>query len=542
MEETSAIKYTIPSYVQKLFRVFERAEKKAEKGFGVENKIEIGESISKLAFFYEKIRNAIDYKEEHLLRKNAILRILKRRFIPGVDTKEIAEPLIKELILGGYVKNRSLPESKIQEVNLIIDKFASLINRVYFIHNRKSKKNIFNWLICLCACEIEEHLAFQATEHALINFMYHTLNERIIFKGSNAHTNIRDIQIYIAILKNLVRFDADMISYNIFKYYYQEWHTLSAPQLENIALHIFKIKFKIELQQEHVLGEQINKVVRKYIPIFSVLRDVITKNYTEAFDLIQNPTKLEKAIKEACKEKYKEVRTKLKRTSVRSIIYIFLTKMMVALILEIPYELFIANEKLNYLPLGINVIFHPMLLFIIALIIRVPSDENTKKISDNIKDIIYDYPGKNIKHFIRPPIVRGWFISGLFQFLYTIAFVTTFGGIIFVLYVLHFNIIGMILFILFLSLVTFFGLKVRQAATELLVSDKKPGIFSLIINFFAVPIIRAGRWMSVKFSKINFFVFFFDFIIEAPFKLLVDVFEDWSTYIREKKEEIYDKD
>ena len=100
----------------------------------------------------------------------------------------------------------------------------------------------------------------------------------------------------------------------------------------------------------------------------------------------------------------------------------------------------------------------------------------------------------------------------------------------------------MLLFLLFLSLVTFFGLKVRQGANELLVMDDHPGIISAFFTFLFIPIIRAGRWISVKFSKINVFVFFFDMFIEAPFKLIIDVFEDWSTYIKEKREEIYDQE
>jgi len=44
-------------------------------------KIKINTVIAKAALVYEKIRNAVDYQEDHLVRKNAIHRILKRKLV-----------------------------------------------------------------------------------------------------------------------------------------------------------------------------------------------------------------------------------------------------------------------------------------------------------------------------------------------------------------------------------------------------------------------------------------------------------------------------
>ena len=43
--------------------------------------IHVDEVASAVASFYEKIRGVVEWKEEHLLRKAAIERILKRRLI-----------------------------------------------------------------------------------------------------------------------------------------------------------------------------------------------------------------------------------------------------------------------------------------------------------------------------------------------------------------------------------------------------------------------------------------------------------------------------
>lgn len=65
-----------------------------------EEKIKGKKGIEVFAFIYEQIRNAIDYKGEHLLRKYAIERILKRQLWLNSfqNISQISELLIKELI------------------------------------------------------------------------------------------------------------------------------------------------------------------------------------------------------------------------------------------------------------------------------------------------------------------------------------------------------------------------------------------------------------------------------------------------------------
>ena len=87
------------------------------------SRIKVDSFASKIAFIYEKIRNAIDYKEEHLLRKNAIDRVLWRRLNLKFSTDNIGNSLIKELIRAGYLENNLIPASKSEEVESIINKY-----------------------------------------------------------------------------------------------------------------------------------------------------------------------------------------------------------------------------------------------------------------------------------------------------------------------------------------------------------------------------------------------------------------------------------
>ena len=63
-------------YMRTFLEEFKEANK--FKGSEFEANINVSEVLGGLARFYEKIRTTVEYKGEHLLRRNAIERILKR--------------------------------------------------------------------------------------------------------------------------------------------------------------------------------------------------------------------------------------------------------------------------------------------------------------------------------------------------------------------------------------------------------------------------------------------------------------------------------
>ena len=53
-----------------------------------------------------------------------------------------------------------------------------------------------------------------------------------------------------------------------------------------------------------------------------------------------------------------------------------------------------------------------------------------------------------------------------------------------------------------------------------------------------MPIVATGKFLSEKFSRVNVFVFIMDFIMEAPFKAFVEIAEEWTKYVKERRDEI----
>jgi hypothetical protein len=86
-------------------------------------------------------------------------------------------------------------------------------------------------------------------------------------------------------------------------------------------------------------------------------------------------------------------------------------------------------------------------------------------------------------------------------------------------------------------MVTFFSYRIKQFVNEYKLEERE-GIFTPIIDFFFMPILSLGKWLSQEVARLNFFVFIFDFIIETPFKLLFEVVEEWIAFVRKRKEEI----
>ena len=101
--------------------------------------IHVDEVAKKVAAFYEQIRTIVDWKEEHLMRRAAIIRKLKRKFFDMEvnnfeDVGGVAESLVLELIRGGHFPNDKIEEAKIGEVQRIIEKY------VYILKNNPENK------------------------------------------------------------------------------------------------------------------------------------------------------------------------------------------------------------------------------------------------------------------------------------------------------------------------------------------------------------------------------------------------------------------
>lgn len=536
----------ITENAKKLFQVvFNENNKKVEEND--EPKIKVSALISKMAFYYEKIRNSVDYKEEHLLRKNAILRILKRQImiegvVQDVTSEAVSKHLLTELIRGGYLHNNTVPEIKIQEVAEVIEKYLKL--KKYSLEKFQDdafedRSELVNWILAMAACDIEEKLGRDKVTQVVINEIYEILTAKIRLPENSPYQADKDIQIFIGIYKNLLKFDRDMVGFILFKYYNASWNNPDEDKIKEIGVNINKLKMAIDRQIDHPLEAQLNKVIRQYTVYFSTLTDVVRENPVAIYNSFKDdPKAFPRDIKKSCNKQYQAARSKLWRAALRSVVYIFLTKSILAVAIEVPaIKLF--GEQVNMTALAINISFPAALLFLIALFTKLPSDKNTEKIVSGINKIVFkDKREQEESITLREPAPRNGFLNFIFGFLYTITFFISIGMIVWALDRIGFNFVSITIFLFFLAFVSFFAIRIRNNAHELMIVENRESIVSFLVDFFYVPIVVVGKWLTEKFSRINVFVFILDFIVETPFKIFVEIAEEWTKYVKERRDKI----
>ncbi len=500
-------------------------------------KISVSQTVSFAAFLYEKMRNAIEYREDHLIRRASIERILKRRLVLNQNGADIAEPLIKEMLWARYLENNTIPEDKITQIQEVIDKYFYLRNEFMVGRSTQDREKIGSWIIDVASCEIEERLSPDLRRVAFTNYVYHMLRTQLnLFEDGGS----RDVQVYIAVERAFAKSDDPLIRYHLLKLLAPELVSGNWQNAQKILPQFSGIYDKIEKDLIHSQADSLRRFVKKQSPPFLILRDLFEQYPKNIEEILSSEEKLLYRVDEICRRRYSQTQSKLRRAGVRSFIYIVLTKVVFALALEVPYDVYISH-MVSYLPIGINVLFPPIFMSGIILTTSVPGVDNTRRIQTRIKQILEEDPDsgpRQDEHIMgRKVKVKSPLLNFGFSAIYFLGFFLSFGFIIYILTKLHFSIVSQAVFIFFLTLVTFFAYRIRLIAREYLVVEKE-GILDPVGDFFMLPLLRVGQWLSGEIAKINLFIFIFDFVIEAPFKAIFEVVDEWIHFVKIKKDEM----
>lgn len=500
----------------------------------------VSETVSFFGFAYEKIRNAVEFNEEHLIRRLAIARILRRRLAINPKGTGEGENLAREILWGRYIPADMLSLSDVKLMQKIIDTYISFFHKIRATHNVKDTDSLNNIIFDLLSTEIEETLSKESSSKkaAEMYFFYQTLVRKIKIEG--VADDVRDTYFYVAAEQALAKNDNPFIMYHIFLLRYGMLHMMDEAQLEATAR-----EFNTYLTEAHAIlrnpfNEKLTKFAQKQSAPFRILYSILEKHPDKAEQrkLLSSESALKEAVEKTCNDRYQLTSTKLRNAAIRSITYIFLTKMILVLIFEIPLTKLIYGE-LEMLSIGINTLFPPFLMGIIVSIISPPSSQNTKRIYNRIVDILDSDPGfestttlvTESKASNRPLLLLG------FSLIYLLAFFVVFTSIFVILDIMGFNIISKAIFIFFISVVAFFGYRIRQTAKEYVLEMESNVVISFI-TFLFLPILYVGKFLSSQVARINLFIIFFDYIFEAPFKFVIQIVEEWSRFLKARKDEL----
>ena len=262
--------------------------------------VKVGEVLGVVAYAYEKARNAVDYKGEHLLRRNAIERILKRQIWVnrGQESTLLAESLIRELVWARYIENDSVPKVKAKEIAQIIDKYHSLLVNGINLKVKVNKSEYWrDWLISVASSEIEEALVpslffIDAFTQAIVTW----LNERYHWDESGIAEDEEQTQLIIAVERGFCGSDDARIRYHLLKSYIPSWNDFGDGDIKKNNQELFQITLGIEKSLSSPIQNKLYRFVKRTTASFEVVKKIIEIDPTKSKKLFRaqslSPTRL----------------------------------------------------------------------------------------------------------------------------------------------------------------------------------------------------------------------------------------------------------
>ncbi len=500
--------------------------------------IHVDEVASKAAAFYEKIREVVDWREEHLMKRAAISRMLKRRLILTKSNKAVAESLILELIRGGHFPNDKIPESKFGDIEKIIEKYVLILKNSPTSPQKKLKIQLSNWILNIAACEIEEVLAPPRRERALIDYMMTLMEEQIKIKPGVINNEEKNTQIYIAVQRALFKLDSPIISYHLLKKQCAQWSNPSPSQLQEIAKNIYLIWDDLEKNLNHPLADKFYNICERYDTPYLLLGDILSEtNPAEVQEKILNPANLENLITQVYNKRLLTLKKRLYRAATYSTLSIFSTNIFSFLVLEIPLAKLLTGSFAP-ITIAVDILGPTFLMFFLMATIKTPAESNLKvAIMETIK-IIYQKEKVDI-YEIKIPKKRGLISKIFITFFYLLGAGISLGAIVWIFELAGFPPTSIIINIVFVALIIFAGLAIRNRAEELTIQEKKTGLFGFVFDILLTPIAGLGSWLANKWRQYNALTIFFSTLVDVPFTVFVEFIEQWRFFLKEEKEKLH---
>lgn len=517
------------SHLAKL--VIASLEKKEEANH--ERKLRVNPVISKVASWYEKLRNAMEYREDEVILRAAIERILKRRLLLGGNAKTTAEPLVRELIWARYLADNAIPESTVSLVEQRIDIYLSLRFAILQKHKKLSESTINEWISHLMSSDIAIVLNPNKEKETIANFMFQILREHIDIVDDTEET--KNAQVFIAVRKAFGKDDLAFLRFHLFTQYFGK---LTEKTHDRISSDFMDGYQEILKQLNYPRKDTIYGYIKRRTAAFLILENILRVKKDHIAEFLQDTKLLSDAVYAACTARYESTSSKVRRAIIRSVIFIFLTKAFFALAVEGTYER-IRYGHIMWFSIGLNTGIPPLLMIFVGLFMKVPDEQNTKLILTYIERILFDEKPRfsNTISIKKLPEGTNTFLHSIFSLLWFLAFILSFGGIIFILTKLHFNVVSQFIFVFFLAVVSFLAYRISLIAHLYRVGQRQ-GVLTPLVDFFFMPVVRVGRHLTQGISQLNFLILIFDFIIETPFKAIFAFFEQWFHFLHAKREEM----
>jgi hypothetical protein len=475
--------------------------------------------VGSLARVYEIARNAIEYRADHLVRRAAIERMLRRQLVFGGSVESLAEQLLTELKWAMYV-------TEIEEEKVSKSEIRKALERYWTSLDKASVNR--DWLIGMMSAEIEDLLNPNNDYHRFTTFAFHYFKKRVLLdQGEDI-----DLELFVAIDKSYSLSDDQQISYHLYKLIRGQAKTDEKSEeqlLEETWKHFHRA----------VTSTYLNRLiawVRRQMGPMVLLRDMYFANPTNFAYLLNNREDFFKEAAIVLEGQMLLMGKRISTATFRSLMYVFLTKMLVILLVEIPLEKALTGE-MHYLTLALNVAIPVAVMWLMTATIKLPSDREQQNLLEKAWQITADFDSPPPHGEVLNSIKDMSRVKFVFYYLfYGALFTVTFAALVFALNWLKFNHVSIVVFLFFLSVVSFFAYRIRQTAH--LYTYKPRGNKTSLGEAIMLPVVIVGGILSSGVAKMNFLVFIMDFVLEAPFKIILRFMDNWLSFLSAKKDEV----
>ena len=480
-----------------------------------------------LSSAYEQLRNAAEYAEEHLLLQRAIKRFCKRTLFLTKHRRpqtSLGSELIVELVQAGYLRGGSLSKDTAAAIDRLIEQYMAAYHALTASHVPRDKA--MDWVLAQLATEAEQTLSPHHTHRAIAFFAYHYFLQAISraqFDDEPAARESYEFCLYIAVHQALLKSDIDVVRHELLALYGQSIHDAAGFRHLNQQVDQF---------YSSQLTQRLKRVVSRYGAPFRVLKSLIDDR-PDAIDSLDDQAALSELYEWEISREYRRLRQRLNKGLMKSIAFIFITKVLIGLAIEVPYDL-LAHGRIAWLPLGVNLLFPPLYMASLKASLRQPSKENARNLRAHIEKILFEDGERHT--IVVPPQRKSPPIAKL---IYGLLFLVPVAVTVFVLRKVDFNAVQMAIFFVFFSTASFLGFRLTTLVRELELTTHQSGLLASLREFFYLPFIVFGQWLSRKYSKINAVGRVLDVAIELPLKAVLRLLRQWIRFLNERHDQLY---
>jgi hypothetical protein len=469
---------------------------------------------------YEQLRNASENAEHHLLLQRAVRRFLKRFYLTnsGKTNDDSGIELVTELTLAGYIQNDSVPITTVKLITRLMSEYTETREQ---LKRKISFKKLNYYTIDPLSVEISEILNPHYEAAAITDLAYQYFMTSLRVKGYwKKKPADYDLALFVAVFSTILRADEQGIRCEYLRRF----------NVKPGSPDFLKHNQKVDELLASTTTDKLKKIIDRQGPPFRILFQMVISEQFEVSKLLSNRTAFLTNFEVAVNTNYSTIDSSINRGVVRSIIFLIITKFLLGIAAEVPYD-YLTVGSLQWLPLIINMLFPPIYMFILRFTMYMPDQANTTALTSEIDRILFQPANKTI---VRPPRKYG---LG-YKLFYSLAMLAVFYGAGAGLVSLGFNWVQLTIFFVFVSGASFLGFRLNRLIRDIEIIASRQNAATIIRDFLYMPFVVVGQWVNEKYQKINIVSRILDMLVELPLKSLLHIIRQWTNFISSRKDQL----